>query len=66
MRHLWRITFGAAVAAALGFGATQAMAAPSGSDPARDRACPEDCDAYCISIGGTGGSCVGKVCRCFF
>ena len=65
MRHLWRLTFGAAVAAALGFGATQALAAPPGPNAGRDRVCPEDCDAYCISIGGSGGSCVGHFCRCF-
>lgn len=63
MRQLLRITFGAAVAVALGFGAAQA--APTAPRQSQERACPEDCDAYCISIGGTGGSCVGRFCRCF-
>lgn len=64
MRQLLRITFGAAVAVALGFGAAQA--APSAPRTTPDRACPEDCNAYCQSIGGSGGYCSGRVCLCFF
>ena len=53
----------AAVAAALGFGGAQALAAPEG---AAVRACKQrDCNLQCVAAGATGGRCVGDQCACY-
>jgi hypothetical protein len=63
-----RWVFGAGMAAALGFGGAQAMAAPT--DAARDeaRACnPTGCDRSCRAQGGISGRCTDAgLCACFF
>ncbi|HEX6748965.1 MAG TPA: hypothetical protein VF092_16830 [Longimicrobium sp.] len=63
VRSARRWALSAAVAASLGFGAAQAMASPTAAS-ANARACdPDECAAWCDSIGGVG-SCVGNFCRC--
>lgn len=61
--------YAAGVAAALGFGGTQATAAPAAS-PAMDeeRACnPTGCDRSCRAQGGISGRCTDAgLCACFF
>ncbi|HEX8691526.1 MAG TPA: hypothetical protein VF746_03730 [Longimicrobium sp.] len=53
----------AALVAALGFGAVQALAAPR--DDAGGRACmPDSCNRSCINRGAEGGSCVDGNCLC--
>ena len=56
----------AAVAAALGFGAAQSLAAPAaaaGPPACRARECADQCQAQ----GATGGFCYdGQFCRCLF
>ena len=53
----------AAVAAALGFGGAQALAAPA---EATVRACKQrECNLQCIASGATGGRCVGDACACY-
>ncbi|HEX8691529.1 MAG TPA: hypothetical protein VF746_03745 [Longimicrobium sp.] len=61
-----RWAFGAAVAAALGFGATQAAAAPGTSGAAAARCDPERCNEQCQrNIPGSTGVCVGgRFCDC--
>jgi hypothetical protein len=63
-----RWVFGAGMAAALGFGGAQAMAAPA--DAARDeaRACnPTGCNQSCRAQGGISGRCTDAgLCACFF
>ena len=55
--------FPAAFAAALGFGATQALASPEA--PARAAACTDAyCEQYCIDQGYTWGWCDRVWCRC--
>ncbi|HSU15324.1 hypothetical protein [Longimicrobium sp.] len=62
IRKIRRWAGAAAVTAALGFGAAQAVAAPTATREAR--ACdPDECATWCASIGGVG-QCVNKVCRC--
>ena len=54
----------AAVAAALGFGAAQALAAPAEAREAA--ACnPATCRKDCIALGNTGGVCVQDQCACY-
>jgi hypothetical protein len=63
MRTTQRWALSAAVAASLAFGAARAMASPTAAS-ANSRACdPDECAAWCDSIGGVG-SCVGNFCRC--
>lgn len=72
MNHIRRGTnplFALAVAAALGFGATQAMATPNASSQASAQACHKifsawcgngaagACANYCASLGFTSSSC---------
>jgi len=62
-----RWTLAAVTAASLGFGATQAMAAPPAEDAAR--ACkPDSCDRYCRErLGGIRGECTENgQCLCLF
>ena len=55
---------GAMVAAALGFGATQATASPP--DAERDAVCdPVTCRANCRLQGQTGGACFQDQCFCY-
>jgi hypothetical protein len=60
-----RTLFTATMIAALGFGATQALASPGA--PADDaRACnPGQCSRDCKARGADGGRCVGGSCVCF-
>ena len=53
-----------AVAVALGFGATQALARPAEAAQAQAQACLKyECMAYCESRGGTG-QCLYDTCVC--
>jgi hypothetical protein len=67
-RTVRRWAFGAGMAAALGFGGAQALAAPA--DAARDeaRACnPTGCNRSCQAQGGISGRCTDAgLCACFF
>ncbi|HEX8696925.1 MAG TPA: hypothetical protein VF746_31185 [Longimicrobium sp.] len=69
---LGRTLFGAALVAALGFGATQAFAeTPQDPSAGAARACDHNfCNNYCIGAGYYGGSCVsngmgGTKCLCY-
>lgn len=56
--------FAAATVAALGFGATQAVAVPVAADSAAMRACdPATCYQRC-RLTGQFGSCSGDYCYC--
>lgn len=60
-----RWTLAAATALALGFGGTQAFAAPQQANEAR--ACNEKgCDAWCHSQGGIDGRCSNGTCLCLY
>ncbi|HEX6750262.1 MAG TPA: hypothetical protein VF092_23415 [Longimicrobium sp.] len=68
-KHVRRVV-STAVALALAFGASQALATPSA--PKRADTCPLgcrtggcDCDVYCVDIGGSWGTCSNNVCQCF-
>ncbi|HEX2205173.1 MAG TPA: hypothetical protein VHG91_17810 [Longimicrobium sp.] len=56
MRLTARTFYGAAVAAALGFGATQAAAAPA-AEAAPAQSCATLCNRLCQAIGTIGGTC---------
>jgi hypothetical protein len=61
--------YAAGVAAALGFGGTQAVAAPGpGSSADQARACnPTGCNQSCRAQGGISGRCTDAgLCACFF
>ncbi|HSU15323.1 hypothetical protein [Longimicrobium sp.] len=61
-----RWTLAAAVAAALGFGAAQAVAAPAAPSPHSPRVCAGPaCDLLCRQLDYARGQCVEGVCRCF-
>ena len=69
-KHARRAVYSTAVALALAFGASQALATPSA--PKQVAACPFgcrtggcDCDVYCVEIGGSFGFCNNNVCQCF-
>jgi hypothetical protein len=56
--------FAAGTAAALGFGAAQAFAAPRTAT--RAAVCGDErCDAICVSRGFAYGDCSTGACRCF-
>jgi hypothetical protein len=62
-----RLTLAAVTAASIGFGATQALAAPAAEDAAL--ACkPDSCDRYCREkLGGIEGRCTESgQCLCLF
>lgn len=62
IRRARRWSLAALVAASLGFGATQVVAAPA--EAAEAQACLKyECMAYCESRGGTG-ECVYGTCFC--
>jgi hypothetical protein len=55
-----------AVAASLGFGAAQALAAPSARVVAGERQCNQgQCSRMCKAAGYDGGACAGGECACF-
>ena len=57
---------GAAVAAALAFGAAQAAAAPATTVRAGAKACSQgQCSRQCKAAGYDGGNCAGGMCSCF-
>lgn len=61
-----RWTLAAAVAAALGFGGAQALAAPAGADTSAPPTCSQVCNAACRAIGAFGGFCPDEVsCVCY-
>jgi hypothetical protein len=65
-RTILSTSFGLAIALALGFGATQALAAPAVS--AAGRTCvAEECNAYCLMqpCGGEG-RCRSGNCMCLY
>ena len=63
-RRLRRRALGAAVVAALGFGASQALASPA--EAVEAAACDRiKCTAKCRSLGQTGGACFGDQCVCY-
>jgi hypothetical protein len=63
-----RLTLAAVTAASLGFGATQALAAPAAAAGDAARACkPDSCDRYCRErLGGIRGECSNGQCLCLF
>jgi len=56
-------TFAALVAAALAFGAAQALAAPARAAAPADVCSRRECNDYCAARGARG-SCVGDMCVC--
>jgi hypothetical protein len=53
-----RFVCGSAVAAALSFGAAQAVASPASAAASDERVCnPQVCDRVCRAIGAFGGFC---------
>ena len=59
----WLLAVGSA--AALGFGASQAMASPR--EAAEERACnPTGCNKQCQAQGGISGRCNNGQCLCLF
>ncbi len=67
MRSARRWLFGLSMAAALGFGGAQAVAAPAAAQDEM-RACnPTGCDRSCRARGGFSGRCTDAgLCACFF
>ena len=60
---LYRAAFAVAAASVLGFGATQALAAPASAEPPACK--PRTCDQQCIAQGLSGGTCFGDECACY-
>ena len=60
---LHRSIFALAAACALGFGATQALAAPAEAAPPVCK--KHTCDQQCIAMGLSGGTCFGDECACY-
>ncbi len=60
-----RLTLAACTAAALGFGAAQALAAPSGDAGGAAVCRPGDCSRACKASGADGGKCTGGMCVCY-
>lgn len=59
-----RWVFGAATVAALGFGGTQALAAPAPAAP-REDVCDDACDRLCKTLNSFGGFCNERgICFC--
>ena len=59
-----RAAFSLGVLLAMGFGAGQALAAPS--DGAGRQVCdPRVCDRVCKAIGAFGGTCINGGCSCY-
>lgn len=66
MRNLTRWVASAVVAAALGFGATQALAAPGTGREGPPQCQPRGCDISCRAMGATRGECREGQCLCVF
>lgn len=67
-RRIQRVVFGMGMLAAMGFGAAQAVAAPSKAGAAAatcTSAERRNCLIYCNSIGGDGGFCENGQCTCY-
>jgi hypothetical protein len=60
-----RVLGALAVAAALGFGGAQAFASPGAAVEGAARCTDGTCNSRCVSLGYTGGRCVGATCTCF-
>ena len=66
-RSMQKGTFAAVMAAALGFGATQALASPGGTSADEMRACASgQCTQDCRKIGYNVGVCEQGTCVCYF
>lgn len=67
MRKIIQAAGAAAVAAMLGFGATQALAAPAADAQPAARACTSStCGTACFSKGYTHWACWNGVCQCSY
>lgn len=68
IHKLRNAVFGVGMVAALGFGATQALAAPELSQKSARHCNPAACDAACKAYGFTGGVCLAhnKQCVCYY
>ena len=60
-----RLMFAAAIVASLGFGATQALAAPDGGARKAQICAATACNNLCVSMGYTCGRCVNGKCLCY-
>ena len=56
--------FAAVLAGSLGFGASQAMAAPAAESAARTCSAIQ-CTGYCVNQGADGGVCSNNKCLCY-
>ena len=66
MRRLIQAASGAAVAVALAFGGTQALAAPAAPAGLAAACTSSTCGTACFSKGYTHWSCWNGVCQCSF
>lgn len=66
MRSLNRWLAPAVVAAALGFGASQALAEPGSLREGPPQCQPRGCDISCRAMGATRGECHDGQCLCVF
>lgn len=67
MRKIIHAASAAALAAALGFGGTQALAAPAAAPAGTVRACTSStCGTACFSKGYSHWSCWNGVCQCSY
>lgn len=64
MRAITRWTASVAVASALGFGASQAMAGPTAAESRAQVCDPVICNRVCDAVGGIGGFCDRGACFC--
>jgi hypothetical protein len=64
MKAITRWAASAAVAAALGFGASQAVASPPATESRAQVCDPEICSRLCRAAGGIGGFCDRGGCFC--
>jgi hypothetical protein len=64
IRRARRWSLAALVAASLGFGASQAMAAPAAAESRAQVCDPVICDRVCEAVGGIGGFCDRGGCLC--
>lgn len=66
MRNAHRWLASAVVAAALAFGASQALAEPGVEPEGQPRCHPRSCDISCRAMGATRGECHDGQCLCVF
>jgi hypothetical protein len=64
MRKTRNLLFGALVAASLGFGGAQALAAPSAVESKALRCTQDSCNNRCMIQHGVPGFCTGRGCWC--